>query len=188
MYVCLQNTLKLFIFTIIKIKTTTNKILQVCIYYLPSKRVQLHYYHSPFCIHKNKIISKRHFLNHISISVLSTGKINLFYTLPIQYDMYQFIFYICVNQFSCTFFYNCIIILYVIYSILELALVRYNGACPKNAVKFNNKILLKSSKKEERRILSFISISYHTRRIFFMLCNKRSSFEGQCVNEKSFNI
>ena len=83
MYVCLQNTLKLFIFTIIKIKTTSNKILQLCINYLPSKRVQLHYYHSPFCIHKNKIISKRHFLNHISISVLSTGKINLFYTLPI---------------------------------------------------------------------------------------------------------
>lgn len=76
----------------------------------------------------------------------------------------------------------------MLYSILELALVRYNGACPKNAVKFNNKILLKSSKKEERRILSFINISYHTRRIFFMLCNKRSSFEGQCVNEKSFNI
>jgi len=86
-------------------------------------------------------------------------------------------FYHLYNHFIC-----------YIYSILKLALVRYNGACPKNAVKLNNKILLESSKKEERRILSFISISYHTRRIFFMLCNKRSSFEGQCVNEKSFNI
>ena len=104
MYVCLQNTLKLFIFTIIRTKLQETKYYKFVSTICHQNECNCIIIISPFCIHKNKIISKRHFLNHISISVLSTEKINLFCTLPIQYVMYQFIFYICVNQFSCTFY------------------------------------------------------------------------------------
>lgn len=45
-------------------------------------------------------------------------------------------FYLCELVLAIHFIINCMFISLMLYSILELALVRYNGACPKNAVKF----------------------------------------------------
>ena len=74
----------------------------------------------------------------------------------------------------------------MLYSILELALVRYNGACPKNAVKFK----INSSQIIQKKTEDFYhsSPSVTTQEEYFLLCNKRISFEGQCVNEKALTF